>query len=168
MRRSIIVTLSLLGLGAFVFGMAMAAHSQQASAASQPTFTYSVANIADAPVAQTVNQHLTASAEPTGVDADTAVSAVRTRFAAALLGSATSVVVGKYRLTDDIIDESIVPKNALVWVVSLNGVKLPLLGRSFEPAAGAKKPGVFHQLNIVIDATTGAPLESYSGAFGPE
>jgi hypothetical protein len=106
-------------------------------------------------------QALTPSDEPSAASSETAVATVERFFGADRLSQAKSVVVGKYRFTDDNLlmqghlSRLKVPRNALVWIVSVNGVPA-------RPATGGMPPlQRVDQLNFVIDANTGKLLVSY-------
>lgn len=108
-------------------------------------------------------QNLTPSDEASVVDSATAMATVRKLIRPAALGAASSITIGKYRFTSDELDESVASKNALVWVVTINGVNIPFsMAATVETTSGTRAP-VSHQLNILIDANTGKSLVALTG-----
>jgi hypothetical protein len=155
MRRCAVGAAIILGLSVAVFLMvACTAATAPPAAATAP------ASPAPGPSFLNSSQRLVPSAEASKIDSATALAKVREVVSVA---QATSIVVGKYRFTSDELAESVVAKNALVWVVTLNGVTvLPRGGVSLHEDTASPRP-VYHQLNVVVDANTGALVVAIPG-----
>jgi hypothetical protein len=105
------------------------------------------------------------SNESAAVDAATAVEKAKAGWGSGILSSAKVIVVGKYRFTDPSMGEALVPPNALVWIVSADGILQEMPGGTVKSAAPRN---VIHQMNFVIDANTGQQLVAYGGQMAPE
>jgi hypothetical protein len=109
-------------------------------------------------------RHLVASAEPCSIDSAAAMDAAAKIIVPGAFLRAKNIVISKYRFTSDEVATSVVPTNALVWIVTFNGVDTPFRGgMSIDATAGTTRP-VAHQLNVVIDANTGAGLLAFTGS----
>ena len=157
MRKTTIALITALALCLIAVGGLGTARGRVARAADVPVVQAGAASAATPGPASNPEVHLVPSAEASGIDSSTAMAAVRTRIQPAFLAGAGSVTIGEYRFTDDQLDASVAPANALVWVVTLNDVNIPFMG-----APGMNPKLAAHQLNLVIDAKTGARLVDYT------
>ena len=108
-------------------------------------------------------QHFTPSSEPSSVDASTVVGSTQAALRPSFFRSATAVVVGKYRYSDDNLAASVLPPDSLVWVVSVNGITMRV--PATESSSGIVP--FAHQLVIVYDANTGKQLLFYANDITP-
>jgi hypothetical protein len=111
------------------------------------------------------DESITRSNESCAVDASAAVETAERGWRSGTLSSAKAIVVGEYRFTDPNMGEALVPPNALVWIVSADGIVQETPGA--VPGSSAP-PLIIHQMNFVIDANTGKQLVAYGGQMAPE
>ena len=105
------------------------------------------------------------SNESCALDATAAVEKAEEGWGSTILSSASAIVVGEYRFTDPNMGEALVPPNALVWIVSADGIVQETPGNM----EGSSAPrNIVHQMNFVIDANTGKQLVAYGGQMAPE
>jgi hypothetical protein len=164
MVRRIAGIAAALALVAALAGVALPNRARVAHATAPAAPMIVSAESTDAPTPVDSSMQLSRSADLGAIDSEAAVAKVRDETGSAFMAKGTSIVVGKYRIDDEVIPEAVLAKNALVWVVTLNGVESPVWGQS----AGGKTKLVAHQMNFVVDATTGALVFHYAGMVGPQ
>jgi hypothetical protein len=110
-------------------------------------------------------QTLMRSSESSALDAAAAVEKAKEDRGTGIFASGRVIVVGKYRFSDDTMADAIIPRNALVWIVSVDGIVMPTPSRQYGSSG---PPDVIHQMNFVLDANTGAKLVAYAGQVAPQ
>lgn len=115
-----------------------------------------VSRMSDSPVAVGPGQTMKLSSEESVIDTASAIAIVRQRLDPKFLASAREVVTLRARYTNSHLATSVIPVDALVWIVTVDGLEVP----SFNDTT-------ITQMNYVIDAKTGTLLEAYSGPPAP-
>lgn len=162
--RNISYAAAALALAAAMAAVTLPNRAPVALATAPVAPTVVSAESTDAPAPVDSGMRLTRSTEFGAIDSQAAVAKVRDEAGPAFLAKGSSIVVGKYRIADDLTSEGVMPKNALVWIVSVNGVESPVWGQT----AGGKTKLVAHQMNFVIDANSGAPIFHYAGVVSSQ
>ena len=91
-----------------------------------------------------------------------AIATSRTQIAADYVANASKVVATKVRFSDDMVPATVVAPGTLVWVVSYDGITVRRHGGPRSTQTGP----TWTQMNVVVDASTGAVLEAYPGMTG--
>lgn len=91
-----------------------------------------------------------------------AIATSRTQIAAGYAANATKVVATKVRFSDDMVPATVVAPGTLAWVVSYDGITVRRHGGPRSTQTGP----TWTQMNVVVDASTGAVLEAYPGMTG--
>jgi hypothetical protein len=157
MRKSVVGVAIALGLVALGMGAVVAMGGSPAPAVTRAAPAAS-GGPSDAPPDTRPGISLVPSVEASALDSATAMAKAGELCN---LGGASGVVIGKYRFTSDELADSVAPKNALVWVVTLNGVSIPGRGGVSRETTPGSSVRVFRQLNVVIDANTGKGFVSF-------
>jgi hypothetical protein len=119
--------------------------------------------VSEAVAFQNMGISMSASAEPSKLDAAQAIQQASLAEGRDFVSPAAGVTVSarKVRFNADV-DPRIVPTDVLAWVITVDGERWPLHGA--RPADGAPEgPTKYHtQRAIVIDADTGVFLQDFS------
>jgi hypothetical protein len=117
-----------------------------------------------APTLRAAGVSATATTEVAQLNAEQAIAAAGKAEGINLVHPASGIAVTarKMRFSAAGVSSSVVPKNALVWIVTVDGLSLSQAGGPPTTGSAQPSPKPHTQLNIVIDANTGRFYQDYT------